>query len=89
MRPPAASWRRSNVHACRPDVLPGMRAARSVFGEIRTLHVDAGDGLVRDAGDDARRGKSSKEVMTVGSARVTPTARMRSSAAQAFDGQFR
>ena len=47
------------VDARRPHVRPWMRAARTVVrGDVRPFHVDAGDGRVRDARDDARaRGK--------------------------------
>ncbi len=47
------------VDARRPHVRPWMRAPRTVVrGDVRPFHVDAGDGGVGNAGDDAcARGK--------------------------------
>ena len=89
MRPPAASWRRSKSstlasRTCSRGCAPRGPSSGEMY---RTLHVNAGDGLVRHTSDDARarREKSSRDdVMTVGSTRVTPTERVRSSAELGF-----
>ena len=82
--PPAASWRRvkSSTLAGR-DVLARMRAARAVlrrqYGPSMWMPAIAGSEIrARIRAFAAKR--SNGEVMSVGRQRVTPVARMRSSA---------